>query len=225
MTLKEKIFKLREQGYSYNAIAEKLECSKSTISFHCNRNMQLSIKESGKKYYMKKYGKICTSCGAKFEATIRAKGVLCKTCFYKSLEENSLITESTYKEYMKGRTVLHSETIRKIKKFILQEQSCKCSICGISDIWNNRKLIFVLDHIDGNASNNCRENVRLICHNCDSQLDTYKSKNKNSARKSYRTVRKLELIIGNNNNVGNNIGEVLTGNADDNTEGITIVSP
>lgn len=25
--------------------------------------------------------------------------------------------------------------------------------------------------------------MRLICPNCDSQLDTYKSKNKNSARK------------------------------------------
>lgn len=40
----------------------------------------------------------------------------------------------------------------------------------------------VLDHIDGDASNNTRENFRCVCPNCDSQLDTYKSKNKNSAR-------------------------------------------
>ena len=46
--------------------------------------------------------------------------------------------------------------------------------------------MFVLDHIDGNADNNNRENLRLICPNCDSQLDTYKSKNKNSARAKYR---------------------------------------
>lgn len=43
-------------------------------------------------------------------------------------------------------------------------------------------MSFVLDHINGNAANNTRENLRLICHNCDSQLPTYKSKNKNSAR-------------------------------------------
>lgn len=49
-------------------------------------------------------------------------------------------------------------------------------------MWNNKELKFILDHIDGNASNSCRENLRLICPNCDSQLDTYKSKNKNSAR-------------------------------------------
>lgn len=35
----------------------------------------------------------------------------------------------------------------------------------------------------GDAANNRRENLRLVCPNCDSQLDTYKSKNKNSARK------------------------------------------
>lgn len=40
--------------------------------------------------------------------------------------------------------------------------------------------------IDGNASNNRRDNLRCICPNCDSQLDTYKSKNKNGARYYYR---------------------------------------
>lgn len=40
--------------------------------------------------------------------------------------------------------------------------------------------------IDWNASNNKRENLRLICPNCDSQLETFKSKNKNSARRKYK---------------------------------------
>ena len=52
----------------------------------------------------------------------------------------------------------------------------------MQDTWNNKKINFILDHIDGNAANNDRSNMRLICPNCDSQLDTYKSKNKNSAR-------------------------------------------
>ena len=46
--------------------------------------------------------------------------------------------------------------------------------------------MFIVDHIDGKASNNRRDNLRCICPNCDSQLDTYKSKNKNSARAKYR---------------------------------------
>jgi hypothetical protein len=70
-----------------------------------------------------------------------------------------------------------------IKKHILSEQKNTCTICGIGDIWNNKTIVFILDHIDGNAHNNTRKNLRLICPNCDSQLETYKSKNKNSARK------------------------------------------
>ena len=52
--------------------------------------------------------------------------------------------------------------------------------------WNNKELHFILDHIDGDATNNTRNNLRLICPNCDSQLDTYKSKNKCGERSYYR---------------------------------------
>ena len=48
------------------------------------------------------------------------------------------------------------------------------------------RVSFILDHIDGHASNNKRDNLRCICPNCDSQLDTYKSKNKNGDRYYYR---------------------------------------
>lgn len=71
-----------------------------------------------------------------------------------------------------------------IKRFVLEEQNNNCAICDMPSVWNNKPLVFVLDHMDGNAANNTRENYRCICPNCDSQLDTYKSKNKNSARSS-----------------------------------------
>lgn len=58
-----------------------------------------------------------------------------------------------------------------------------CSLCNKKLSKNTKSGNFVLDHVDGDASNNWKTNLRLICPNCDSQLDTYKSKNKNSARK------------------------------------------
>lgn len=69
-----------------------------------------------------------------------------------------------------------------IRDYIFGSQDGKCAICGMKAEWNGKELHFILDHIDGDASNNHKENLRLICPNCDSQLDTYKSKNKKSAR-------------------------------------------
>ena len=54
--------------------------------------------------------------------------------------------------------------------------------------WNGMPLVFVLDHIDGNSSDNSRANVRLVCPNCDSQLPTYKSRNRGNGR-HFRRVR------------------------------------
>lgn len=74
-------------------------------------------------------------------------------------------------------------TIRGIfRDYILSEQNNCCAICGLPNIWNNKQLNFILDHINGDASDSSRKNLRLICPNCDSQLPTYKSKNKNSSR-------------------------------------------
>lgn len=67
----------------------------------------------------------------------------------------------------------------------LKEQDNKCAICGCLPEHNGKTLRFVIDHIDGDASNNKRENLRLVCPNCDSQLPTFKSKNKYSTRRNY----------------------------------------
>lgn len=64
-----------------------------------------------------------------------------------------------------------------IKKFVKIRDGYKCSICEQLPEHNGKPLVMVLDHIDGNASNNLPENFRLVCPNCDTQLPTYKSRN------------------------------------------------
>jgi len=58
---------------------------------------------------------------------------------------------------------------RLIKEGILEY---KCSICGNTGIWNNKKMTLELDHINGKSNDNRIENIRFLCPNCHSQTDT-----------------------------------------------------
>jgi 5-methylcytosine-specific restriction endonuclease McrA len=67
----------------------------------------------------------------------------------------------------------------KLKKRLVNEglKDNSCEVCGIKD-WNNTKLNMELDHIDGDRTNHNIDNLRMICPNCHSQTDTYRSKNR-----------------------------------------------
>lgn len=139
---------------------------------------------------------ICKKCGKKIISN--NKSGLCQNCLIE--ERNKDKIENWLKTGDTGCKV--GTNIRNcIRDYLYKDQNCKCAICGIENNWNGKELKFILDHIDGDASNNKRENMRLICPNCDSQLDTYKSKNKHSARNyrhKYYEEYKDPNIINNN---------------------------
>lgn len=80
--------------------------------------------------------------------------------------ENVLIENSTYARHH-------------VKRRILQEGllEYKCFCCGLGPIWCNKPMPLILDHINGINNDNRLTNLRFVCSNCDTQLDTYKSKN------------------------------------------------
>ena len=121
--------------------------------------------------------KYCSKCGKPIGSK-NASG-LCQSCYREDINEKKI-----QKWLETGDTGCKvATTLRNcIRDYIFNSQNKRCAICNMEAKWNGKELHFVLDHIDGDASNNHQDNLRLICPNCDSQLDTYKSKNKNSAR-------------------------------------------
>jgi len=132
----------------------------------------------------------CLGCDVEFDLkTHYAQRFCSKIC------EKKYKKELYYKKYLDNQSdFCYVRTMAFIKPHILKEQCDKCEICNNINVWNNKEIVFVLDHIDGDASNNFRNNLRLICPNCDSQLDTYKSKNKNSARKE-RYLKNIKIVL------------------------------
>jgi hypothetical protein len=51
-------------------------------------------------------------------------------------------------------------------------------------LWNGKPLALVLDHVNGNNTDNNPNNLRLLCPNCDSQLPTRGGRNKGRIEKA-----------------------------------------
>ena len=54
----------------------------------------------------------------------------------------------------------------------------KCEICGITE-WLGNPIICELHHINGDSTDNRIENLQILCPNCHSQTDNFRSRNRN----------------------------------------------
>lgn len=135
---------------------------------------------------------ICENCGNPFKKKPNCVNLYCCAQCRKEY-----LHKQQYQKILDGDPSIMRPNylLKNFKSDIIAEQEGRCAICGMSQEWQGKPLVFILDHIDGHASNNKRDNLRCICPNCDSQLDTYKSKNKNGERIYYRERYKKGKIL------------------------------
>ena len=125
------------------------------------------------------------------------------------------IKTSHFKQITTGNKILVADDLlienckhnrKSLKKYIIKHNLIpyKCAICGNVGKWNNKPLTLTLDHINGINNDNRLENLQFVCPNCDSQQDTYGSKNFKNTLK-YKNINLdndgRELYVSNNKHV------------------------
>jgi hypothetical protein len=116
----------------------------------------------------------CKNCGS----PLGRRGSYCSNPCQQEFQRNERI-----REWLEtGQARVHPRSDHYVKAYLAKEQQNTCAVCGQGTVHNGMLLNFILDHIDGNSENNARENLRLVCPNCDSQLPTFKNRNHGNGR-------------------------------------------
>ena len=167
---KNRILELFKEGYSYNEIAEKLRCSKGTISFHCSKLRENKFSEHRLREYQHYYdeGNSLNKVSSKFNISRQSLGkyLIQRKINKESKNLNKLKTNSNYR--------------LKVKTLAVQYKGGKCELCGYNKITSALEF----HHInpkekDYSISGGTKsfENIKkeldkcmLVCSNCHKEI-------------------------------------------------------
>jgi len=66
-----------------------------------------------------------------------------------------------------------------LKKRLYEEgvKERRCELCGQGELWRGQRLTLILDHINGINNDHRLENLRIVCPNCATTLETHCGRN------------------------------------------------
>jgi len=64
----------------------------------------------------------------------------------------------------------------------------ECELCGQGEEWTGKHMSLILDHINGVNNDNRKENLRIVCPNCNATLDTHAGKNIKNIKNQKRCI-------------------------------------
>lgn len=125
--------------------------------------------------------KECKNCGKE----IPNRNVYCNNqC------QNVYENEQRLNEWMLGNNFIRqggTSIPQWMRKFLLEESNYKCCECGWGQMNEYTKTVPLdIDHIDGDAYNNIKENLRVLCPNCHSLKKTFKNTGRRKSTRNFR---------------------------------------
>lgn len=139
-------------------------CSRSCATAFNNANKS-TIKEDNR--YCKNCGKLLTW----------RQNIYCSSNCKSQYEQNEYINrwKNGLETGLSGQYLLN----KRIRKYLFDTRGCKCELCGWHEVNQYTNTIpLEIHHKDGNYQNNAEENLQILCPNCHSLTETYKSHNK-----------------------------------------------
>ena len=72
---------------------------------------------------------------------------------------------------VRGSTYNRQDLKRRLYAEGLKQRACE--LCGQGELWRGQRMSLILDHINGEATDNRLENLQIVCPNCAATLDTH----------------------------------------------------
>lgn len=161
-----------------------LKCQKQTDNpKFCGRSCGVAYNNSAHPK-RKRQSTACQGCAKNFYTVESRKQQYCSRECLKKTRRNKI--------KQVGRFDLTGQPSSKtVREYLINTVGNVCVICAQDGLnWCGKKLTLIVDHADGDAHNWRISNIRLVCPNCDSQLPTFKGRNKGKSTRKYTITQK-----------------------------------
>ena len=151
-----------------------------------NQTKYCSVKcKNHSNFHKNGFKKNCEICGKLFTSKYPEQKYCSIKCSNKN--KNNLIIDN----WLNDNFEITSKIPHCIRKLLYKTNNYKCEICNFEG-YNSKtgNTILQIHHIDGDCTNNNKNNLQVLCPNCHTMTDNYMALNKG---KSKRTKRKLNI--------------------------------
>jgi hypothetical protein len=181
-----KVAALRDEGFSYTAIARRLGLRKSTVAYHARRLGEPADDRFARRYDWDEVQRAVDEEDLSLRQSMARFG-FCRDAWGKAVKRGDLVPREWVTPIdellIAGRRRNRGHIKRRLVAEGLKEN--RCEECELTE-WRGEALNMALHHVNGDGADNRLENLVLLCPNCHAQTPNYGGRNGHRRRAAER---------------------------------------